>query len=143
MIIVIFVVFVVLFSLFFDFAGCEYLLLLCAGFVAEWWVHSRPHCSGHQLHYDSDETSIENGGKKPRHPLATMVIFLSDKEDSREGQEQEDLCPSAYVGGPTLMTDQVLNGPLAKKGWLAFPKINRICLFDSNYLHGTQNYSIQ
>jgi uncharacterized membrane protein YgcG len=29
--------------------------------VAEWWVHSRPHTSGHQFHFDSDETATCDG----------------------------------------------------------------------------------
>ena len=29
--------------------------LAAAGVVAEWWLHSRPHTAGHQLHYDTDE----------------------------------------------------------------------------------------
>ncbi len=28
---------------------------------AEWWVHSRPHSSGHQFHFDSDETALYGG----------------------------------------------------------------------------------
>ena len=29
--------------------------------TAEWWVHSRPHSSGHQFHFDSDETALYGG----------------------------------------------------------------------------------
>jgi hypothetical protein len=32
---------------------------------AEWWVHSRPHTSGHQFHFDSDETALY-GGEQPQ-----------------------------------------------------------------------------
>ena len=61
---------------------------------AEWWVHSRAHSSGHQLHFDSDETGIENGQTikginiyiydvfvptclldKPHNPLLTDICF--------------------------------------------------------------------
>jgi hypothetical protein len=42
------------------------------------------------------------------------------------------------VGGPTLMTDQLLGGPLATRGWLAFPATNRLTMFDARYLHGEQ-----
>ncbi len=89
-------------------------------FLGEWWVHSRPHSSGHQLHYDSDETSLENGTKKPRHPVISVVVYVS----------------GSNIGGPTLMTDQVLGGSLAEKGWMCFPGDNRILLFNANYLHG-------
>ena len=26
--------------------------------AAEWWAHSRPHASGHQMHFDSDDEGI-------------------------------------------------------------------------------------
>ena len=91
--------------------------------VAEWWVHSRHHCAGHQLHFDSDETQIESGGA-PHHPLVSAVLFVSDDEPSS-------------VGGPTLVTNQTLSGnELATLGWLCHPKQNRLCLFDAQCLHG-------
>lgn len=34
------------------------------------------------------------------------------------------------------MTDQVLGGPLATQGWLAYPATNRVVFFDGRYLHG-------
>jgi hypothetical protein len=87
--------------------------------VAEWWVHTRPHCSGHQLHFDSDETKIEAGGT-PHHPITSTVLFV--KGDG--------------VGGPTLVTDQTLSSGLASKGWLCHPKKNRLAIFDAKFLHG-------
>ena len=39
----------------------------------EWWAHNRPHPSGHQLHFDSDNEGL--GGV--RNPLATSVCSLS------------------------------------------------------------------
>lgn len=86
--------------------------------VAEWWTHSRPHGSGHQLHFDSDETAIESG-YEPNHPIMTLIVFLDGS-----------------VGGPSLVTNQVLGGPLATRGWLCHPVENRAVLFDANYLHG-------
>jgi hypothetical protein len=89
--------------------------------VAEWWVHSRPHSCGHQLHFDSDETFIEDGGA-PTHPLVSCVVYL---------EEGDTPC-----GGPTLVTDQVLGGRLATEGWLCAPARGRTLLFDAKYLHG-------
>ena len=40
----------------------------------EWWAHSRPHPSGHQLHFDSDDEG--RGGL--RHPIVTSVCYLSE-----------------------------------------------------------------
>ena len=92
--------------------------------VAEWWVHSRPHSCGHQLHFDSDETHIEHGGQ-PCHPLVSTVLYLEDVPKDDEP-----------TGGPTLITNQVLGGPLASKGWLCFPSTSRLMAFDAKYLHG-------
>ena len=40
------------------------------------------------------------------------------------------------TGGPTLVSDQRLGGPLATRGWLCYPRANRLCLFDPAHLHG-------
>jgi hypothetical protein len=34
------------------------------------------------------------------------------------------------------VTDQLLGGPLATKGWLVYPATNRFVMFDGKYLHG-------
>ena len=84
---------------------------------AEVWAHHRPHCSGHQLHFDSDN----EGRGEVKHPLVSSIIYLSE-----EG-----------CGGPSLMTDQRLGDTeLAQNGWMAFPKRNRLVVFDGSVLHG-------
>ena len=84
---------------------------------AEIWAHHRPHCSGHQLHFDSDN----EGRGEVKHPLVSSIIYLSD-----EG-----------CGGPSLITDQRLGDTqLAQNGWLTHPKKNRLVLFDGSVLHG-------
>src|SRR4051812_969890 len=40
---------------------------------AEWWAHCRPHASGHQLHFDSDDEG--RGGV--RNPSVSTVLYLS------------------------------------------------------------------
>jgi hypothetical protein len=42
------------------------------------------------MHFDSDETNLNNGGKA-NHPLYSCVLFID-----------------AEVGGPTLITNQTL-----------------------------------
>eukprot|EP00971_Amphidinium_carterae_P125908 2494340-Amphidinium_carterae.1 len=85
---------------------------------AEWWAHCRPHASGHQLHFDSDNEGI--GGA--RHPICSCVVYISGGE---------------AVGGPTLVTNQRLSDTtLATKGWLAFPCVGRTTIFDATVLHG-------
>mmetsp|Transcript_2504 Transcript_2504/g.5116 ORF Transcript_2504/g.5116 Transcript_2504/m.5116 type:complete len:527 (+) Transcript_2504:838-2418(+) len=51
---------------------------------AEFWAHSRPHSSGHKMHFDYVE---QNG--VVRHPEVSTVLYLTNP-----------------CGGPTLVTDQ-------------------------------------
>ncbi len=83
--------------------------------VAEWWVHSRYHNYGHQLHFDSDD----EGRNGIRHPCLGSILFVTGE-----------------CGGPTLITNQVLRGPMADQGWLVEPSTNRYMVFDARYLHG-------
>jgi hypothetical protein len=98
---------------------CAHIPAAAGATRAEWWAHARPHSSGHQLHYDSDK----EGRDGVRHPLATCVLYLSRA--------------AGVVGGPTLVTTQTLSSTaLADAGWLAYPGHNRMCVLDSNVLHG-------
>lgn len=81
-------------------------------------MHSRPHTSGHQLHFDSDETGLMQGGSAV-HPIVSCVMYLTDD-----------------AGGPTLITDQTLVSGLAEQGWLSSPQTNRLLAFDARFLHG-------
>ena len=84
---------------------------------AEWWAHCRPHATGHQLHFDSDNEGHTHGGA--RHPIASAVLYLSGD-----------------VGGPTLVTDQASTSTeLAEQGWAVAPATNRLLVFDARYLH--------
>lgn len=82
---------------------------------AEWWAHCRPHSSGHQLHFDSDDEGC--GGV--RNPICSTVLYLSQD-----------------CGGPTLVTTQTRQGPMADRGWLVHSKANRLVVFDGSVLHG-------
>lgn len=65
-----------------------------------------------------------------QHPIASCVLYLSP----------------CGLGGPTLMTDQTLlgaddddaggGGGLAKRGWFSHARVNRVCVFKADYLHG-------
>lgn len=81
----------------------------------EWWAHSRSHCYGHQIHYDSIP-----GEKKgiPKHPIISTITFLT-----------------AECGGPTLITDQTIENKKTTKGWVVYPKKNRLICFNGNALH--------
>jgi hypothetical protein len=113
--------------------------------------------AGHQLHYDSDDEG--QGGV--RNPSFTSVLYLApntvspcsnssssthkfapteaaDSSNQAEQLQQQQQDQRSFVGGPTLVTDQLLGGPLATKGWLAYPATNRFVMFDGKYLHGKQ-----
>jgi len=84
---------------------------------AEVWAHHRPHCSGHQLHFDSDN---EGCGGDVKHPTISSILYLTDD-----------------CGGPSLLTDQILgDDELARNGWLTHSQKNRIVVFDGSVLHG-------
>lgn len=92
--------------------------------------------SGHQLHFDSDNEGI--GGI--RNPIVSSVVYLSAASGENEEttlSEGRATCAAA-IGGPTLVTDQCMGGPLATQGWLAYPAVNRVTLFDGRVLHGAQ-----
>lgn len=82
----------------------------------EMWAHNRPHASGHQMHFDSDD----EGKNGIRNPIMSTIIFIT-----------------AGCGGPSLLTSQRLTDvQLARKGWLCYPKSERLVAFDGKYLHG-------
>jgi hypothetical protein len=91
----------------------------------EMWSHNRPHSTGHQLHFDSDNEGL---GEKIKNPLVSTILYLN--ETAVEGEE--------IVGGPSLITNQLLTSTSIKrtKGWLAYPQPCRLVAFDGKVLHG-------
>ena len=84
----------------------------------EMWAHNRPHASGHQLHFDSDDEG--KGGV--RNPIISTIMYLSTSQN---------------IGGPSLITNQRLSSTkLASKGWLAHSQPSRLVAFDGQVLHG-------
>jgi len=85
--------------------------------AAEWWCHSRPHSSGHQLHFDSDDEG--RGGV--RNPIISTVTYLAP----------------AGIGGETLVTAQATSATsLARTGHLCAGRRNRVLAFRGDLLHG-------
>ena len=95
--------------------------------AAEWWAHSRPHASGHQMHFDSDDEGLpaaagsrDDAPRRIRHPICSAVVFVT-----------------GGIGGPTLVTDQRDDAKrLARNGWLVAPVAGRVAVFDGECLHG-------
>lgn len=82
----------------------------------EMWAHNRPHASGHQMHFDSDNEGI--GGV--RNPIISTILYIT-----------------GGVGGPSLVTNQTLNDRrIANKGWMSHPREKRLVAFDGRVLHG-------
>jgi hypothetical protein len=97
----------------------------------ELWAHNRPHTTGHQFHFDSDNEGCagdeEASNTTPRfsirNPICSCVLFLSGGEDA--------------VGGPSVVTNQRLaSRHLATKAWMCPAKSNRLLAFDGKVLHG-------
>ncbi|CAK4071172.1 unnamed protein product [Aphanomyces euteiches] len=87
---------------------------------AEWWAHSRDQISGHQLHYDTDETRLTRDHSL-HYPLVSTVWYLT---------------PGAS-GAPTLITDKKFGqDALQSHGYLVYPEENRLAMFDGRLLHG-------
>lgn len=63
-------------------------------------------------------------GRAPAHPIVSTVLYL------------QDAAVEGCVGGPTVVTNQRLAGPLATEGYMVAPKTNRMVMFDAQYLHG-------
>lgn len=111
----------------------------------EWWAHCRLHCSGHQLHFDSDNearSSFSLANSHVHHPRfrcpLQMPLILSRQADGRAiallwnitiivqgqgGVRNPVVSTVTYlseepIGGPTLVTDQLLtsHGLAAREG---------------------------
>lgn len=93
--------------------------------AVEWWVHKRPITStwmsnAHQLHFDTDEKTFQQGSRVAlQHPLWSCIVYLSND------------------GGPTLITNKEAGVPgLGDAGVLVPPRIGRCALYRGNLLHG-------
>ncbi len=92
----------------------------------EMWAHNRPHASGHQLHFDSDDEGRSRQQGFPNHPICSFVLNVSSH---------------TRVGGPTLVTNQRLQNPETThlqgvRGWLVPSRPSRLVCFDGSVLHG-------
>lgn len=90
--------------------------LLSKTTCVEMWAHNRPHASGHQMHFDSDNEGM--GGV--RNPIISTILYITSD-----------------TGGPSLVTNQkLIHRHLAAKGWMSHAKEKRLVAFDGKVLHG-------
>jgi hypothetical protein len=90
----------------------------------EVWAHNRPHATGHQFHFDSDN---EGCTEVIRNPIVSCVLYLSGGNNVL-----------TTGSGPTVVTNQRLSSrQLASKAWLVpATQSNRLIAFDGKLLHG-------
>lgn len=85
--------------------------------AVELWAHNRPHASGHQFHFDTDN---EGCGGVVKHPIITCILYLD-----------------APCGGPSVVTQQrVSSRALAETAWLCPASSNQLLVMDGKVLHG-------
>ena len=67
--------------------------------VAEWWVHSRPHTSGHQFHFDSDETALYGGeqAQVPHTHSSSLLCCLTHRYTALTHSRTLFYCPPSYI----------------------------------------------
>lgn len=91
---------------------------------AEWWPHTRPIQAnlGHNLHFDTDESILEQEGVIS-HPVLSSVLYLTAGHDS--------------TAGSTIILNQTPDSTeVAQECWSCSPKENSFMVFDGNLLHG-------
>jgi hypothetical protein len=106
----------------------------------EAWAHNRPHATGHQFHFDSDNEGCTD---IIRNPIVSCVLYLSGDDDS-DNDKNDDIEPGHDAGGggggggPTVVTNQRLSSrQLASQAWLVpATRSNRLVAFDGKLLHG-------
>ncbi|MGK3737777.1 MAG: hypothetical protein ACI8RD_003680 [Bacillariaceae sp.] len=100
----------------------------------EWWTHTRPIQAnlGHNLHFDTDESMLDQEGKLT-HPVLSSVLYLTggEKDDLSDSQVKES------PAGATIILDQTPDSEtVGETCWQGIPKDNTLLLFPGNLLHG-------
>lgn len=102
---------------------------LSAATAVELWAHNRPHPTGHQFHFDSDN---EGQGKLIKNPIMTAILYLSSSSP-----DNHQTCSSS-TGGPSIITNQtVVSRHLASHAVICHNSSpGRVVAFDGTLLHG-------
>jgi hypothetical protein len=99
----------------------------------EWWAHTRPIQAnlGHNLHFDTDESMLDQEGKVT-HPLFSSVLYLTGGGDTTTSSS-----PNSCPGGATIILDET---PDSEKSadicWQVVPHDNSFLIFPGDRLHG-------
>ena len=100
----------------------------------EWWTHTRPIQAnlGHNLHFDTDESMLDQEGKVT-HPVLSSVLYLTGGEHNDLSDSQVKESPA----GATIILDQTPDSEtVGETCWQGIPKDNTLLLFPGNRLHG-------
>jgi hypothetical protein len=95
----------------------------------EWWVHTRAMSAnlGHNLHFDTDETSLQRDGTIS-HPIISSVLYLTGGDSATN---------NSSPGGSTIIFNQNPNATSnADRAWYSQPKDNSFMIFPGDLLHG-------
>ena len=91
----------------------------------EWWAHTRPIQAnlGHNLHFDTDESMLDQEGKVT-HPVLSSVLYLTGGNEN-------------VSSGATIILDETPDSTaLGETCYLGIPKDNTFLIFPGNRLHG-------
>lgn len=93
----------------------------------EFWAHTRPLKAnlGHQLHFDTDESLLNETGKVT-HPVISSILYLTGSN-----------VKSTSAAGSTIVFNQTPDSTQnANKVWVSPPKDKHYMIFPGNLLHG-------
>jgi len=93
----------------------------------EWWAHTRPIQAnlGHNLHFDTDESLLDQEGKIT-HPVLSSVLYLTGGNDQ-----------SSSPAGATIILDETPHSTtIGNNCWQGIPEDNTFLIFPGNRLHG-------
>ena len=97
----------------------------------EWWTHTRPIQAnlGHNLHYDTDESLLEQDGTVT-HPILSSVLYLTTGSNTAT-----ETTPTA-AGATIVFEETPESTTIGKTCWQCLPQDNTFMVFPGNKLHG-------
>mmetsp|Transcript_24223 Transcript_24223/g.42584 ORF Transcript_24223/g.42584 Transcript_24223/m.42584 type:complete len:317 (+) Transcript_24223:813-1763(+) len=97
----------------------------------EWWAHTRPIQAnlGHNLHFDTDESMLDQEGKVT-HPILSSVLYLTG------GRPSDSSDPTSPAGATIILNQTPDSEKSADFCWQGIPHDNSFLLFPGDRLHG-------
>mmetsp|Transcript_26922 Transcript_26922/g.74006 ORF Transcript_26922/g.74006 Transcript_26922/m.74006 type:complete len:726 (+) Transcript_26922:56-2233(+) len=100
----------------------------------EWWVHTRPIKAnlGHNLHFDTDESMLDQEGKVT-HPVLSSVLYLTGGQN---GDLEANTMSSSPAGATIILDETPDSTSVGEYCWQGIPKDNTFLVFPGDRLHG-------